>query len=82
MSTPAFHGRTDAELDRILAPVCAECGSRYPVAADPAQCLPLELKSIELLDQDVRDALIRFRRLDETGRHFICGDCLYRFTAD
>lgn len=82
MNTPAFHGRTDAELKRILAPACVECGSRYPVAADPAQCSPLELKSIELLDQDIRDALIRFRGLDKTGRHFICGGCAYLMSED
>lgn len=72
---PAFYRRTDAQQERLLASHCVECGSQYPVAADPGACAPLELKSIDTLDQGVRNELIRFRKLDEKGPHFICGDC-------
>lgn len=82
MNTPAFVGRTDAELERILAARCLECGSRYPVAADPKNCAPLELRDIETLDIDLMDSLIRMHKLGEEGRHFICGGCLYPLTGD
>lgn len=79
---PFYVGRTDIEVARIIAPGCCDCGSRYPVAKEPAEWVPLEMRSIDKLDQDVKEALIRFRRLEPTGQHYICGDCAYLLTED
>lgn len=77
-STPGrtlFTSRSDAELARILAPRCAECGDVFPVATEPAEWSLLEMREISMMEDGPRESLIRFRKLDPAARNFLCGWC-------
>jgi hypothetical protein len=79
---PTFTSRSEAELARILAPVCCECGDQYPVAVEPAEWSLLSMRSIEMLEPGVRDSLIHFRKLDPSAKNYLCGDCAYQLSGD
>lgn len=73
-SRPFFVGRSDAEVARILAPECALCSAQYAVVTEPGRGLA-ELVSIDTLDHDLRDSLVRYRKLDTSEQNYICGAC-------
>lgn len=79
---PSFVGRTDEEVARIVAAACCECGDQHPVVVEPAEWSMFELRSIDVLEQGLKDSLIRFRKLDKSKNYFLCGYCFYLLTED